>query len=255
MTFSIITPSFNQGRFIRNCIESVKVQSGVEWEHIVVDAGSTDETVGILKASPHLQWISEPDQGMSDGINKGFLRATGDWVMWLNGDDYLMPGALSKVAEFASKNLQADLIYGDCVFVEASKKVSRRKHEHPFDFSILLFYGCYIPSTSTFIRRSVITNGELLNMEYRVCMDFEYYVRLSERGYQFKYLPEPLACFRWHPANTSTVQATRRYKERLQIQQEYLRRNGRKFLASEKLLSVLRRVFQAKRVLLRLFSR
>ena len=75
MKFSIITPSFNQGRFLPDCVESVLSQSGVEFEHIVTDAGSTDETLDVLKRYPHLQWSSEPDQGMSDGLNKGFLKA------------------------------------------------------------------------------------------------------------------------------------------------------------------------------------
>ena len=255
MKFSIITPSLNQGRFIRDCIESVRAQGGVDWEHIVIDAGSTDETISVLKEYPHLKWISEPDQGMSDGINKGFLKAEGDWVMWLNGDDYLLPDTLAKVAAFTAKNVQADIIYGECIFVDESKKILRHRWEHEFDFSILLFYGCYIPSTSTFIRRNVIAAGELLQTDYRVCMDFEYYVRLSERGFRFKFLPAPLACFRWHPTNTSMVHATRRSQERIRVQQEYLLRQGRKRLASEKILSVLWRLFAIKRLVLRFVSR
>ncbi len=91
---SIITPSFNQGRFLTDCIESVLAQVGVEVEHIITDAGSTDETIDVLNRYPHLKRKSESDKGMSDGINKGFLHASGDWVMWLNCDDYLLPGAL-----------------------------------------------------------------------------------------------------------------------------------------------------------------
>jgi glycosyltransferase involved in cell wall biosynthesis len=77
--FSFITPSFNQGRFIRDCIESVKTQERVDCEHIVVDACSTDETLSILKTYTHLQWVSEPDKAQTDAINRGFLRAKGDW--------------------------------------------------------------------------------------------------------------------------------------------------------------------------------
>ena len=148
--FSIVTPSFNQGRFIRDCIESVRAQTETEWEHIVVDAGSTDETLAVLREYPHLKWTSEPDQGQSDGINKGFLRATGDWVMWLNADDYLLPGALRKVAGAASRWPEADVLYGECLFVDKDKRLLRRKRDHRFDFGVLVFYGCYIPSTATF---------------------------------------------------------------------------------------------------------
>lgn len=255
MKFSIVTPSYNQGRYIRDCIESVRAQKGVDWEHIVMDAGSTDETLPILKEYPHLQWVSEPDKGMSDGINKGFLRATGDWVMWLNTDDYLLPEALAKVARLAASQKEADIIHGECVFVAENKQVIRRKRDHPFDPRILLFYGCYIQSTSTFLNRRIIQAGHLLDVDYRVCMDFEYYVRLWLLGNRFAYLPEPLAGFRWHETNTSAVHVKRRRQERLQVQRDSLKKMGWKRIPSETLLDTLSRIYQAKRVFKRLLYR
>jgi glycosyltransferase involved in cell wall biosynthesis len=251
--FSVVTASFNQGRFIRDCLESVRTQTGVEWEHLVQDAGSTDETHAVLAEFPHAQVIREKDGGMSDGINRGFRRATGDWVMWLNTDDYLLPGTLAKVAEFAARNPEADVIYGDVRFVDGEKNLLRHKREHRFDFNVLLFYGCYIQSTATFIRRSVIEAGHLLDVDYRVCMDFEYYVRLARLGYTFAHLPEPLAAFRWHETNTSAVQIERRRAERLRVQQQQLRLSGRPaFLQQPRVLAALYRVYQLKRLALRL---
>lgn len=255
MKFSIVTASYNQGRFVRDCVESVRAQSGVEWEHIVQDSCSTDESLAVLKEFPHLNVTVEKDKGMSDGINRGFLKATGDWVMWLNTDDYLFPGALAKVAEFAAKNPEADIIYGDSVFVNERKEVIRRKHEHRFDFNVLLYYGCYIQSTATFLRRKIIEAGHLLNIDYRICMDFEYYVRLSRLGYRFAYLPEPLAAFRWHGANASAVQTGRRREERLRVQREHLQLIGRPALQREWILDSLCRVYQGKRTLLRLLDK
>ena len=165
MKFSIVTASYNQGRYIRDCIESVKSQTDVEWEHIVQDAGSTDETHAVLHEYPHLKVTIAKDGGMSDGINRGFLKATGDWVMWLNTDDYLLPGALAKVAEFAAKHPDASVIYGDTLFVKENKEVIRRRREHDFNFNVLVFYGCYIQSTTTFFRRDVIQAGHLLRKE------------------------------------------------------------------------------------------
>ena len=135
--FSIVTPSYNQGRYIRDCIESVRSQTGVEWEHLVQDAGSTDETAAVLAEYPHLQVVREPDKGMSDGINRGFLRATGDWVMWLNTDDYLLPGALEKVARFAAQHPVADVIYGGWNFVDGEKKFLKRMKMFPFDLGMM----------------------------------------------------------------------------------------------------------------------
>jgi glycosyltransferase involved in cell wall biosynthesis len=250
--FSIITPSFNQGRYIRDCIESVRAQTGIEWEHIIIDAGSKDETLSVLKQYTALQWVSEKDKGMSDGINKGFLRATGDWLMWLNTDDYLLPGALAKVAAFAEQNPQADVIYGDVDFVSGDKRFLRHKREHGFDMNVLLYYGCYIQSTATFIRRRVVEAQQLLDINYRVCMDYEYYMRLSRTGFVFCHLPAPLAAFRWHDANTSAVQILRRKEERLRVQREQLVLTNRpRVLQNRRVLDILYRVYQLKRVYLR----
>lgn len=252
MKFSIITPSYNQGRFVRDCLESVRAQAGVEWEHLVQDAGSTDETAAVLQEYPHLRCVFEKDRGMSDGINRGFRRATGDWVMWLNTDDYLLPGALQKVAAFAEKHPAADVIYGDVEFVSAGKQLLRHKREHRFDFNVLLFYGCYIQSTATFIRRRVIEAGHLLDVDYRVCMDFEYYVRLARLGFQFAHLPEPLAAFRWHETNTSAVQLARRQDERLRVQRQHLQLTHRPgLLQNARVLAMLYRIYQLKRQFLR----
>jgi len=252
--FSIVTPSFNQGRYLRDCIESVRAQKGVEFEHLIIDAGSTDETLSVLREYPHLQWVSEPDKGMSDGINKGFLKAAGDWVMWLNTDDYLMPDTLKKVADFATRHPDTHLIYGDSIFVNENKKFIRRRREHRFDFQVLLFYGCYIQSTATFIRRDIIQAGHILNVDYRVCMDYEYYVRLARLGYRFRYLPEVLAAFRWHETNTSAVHIQRRHAERWRVKREHLRLTGHTKLQAQWVLQLLLWIYHGKRLLLRLSS-
>jgi hypothetical protein len=173
--------------------------------------------------------------------------------MWLNTDDYLLPGTLDKVARFAAQHPEADVIYGDVQFVNAAKQLLRYRREHRFDFNVLLFYGCYIQSTATFIRRRVIESGHLLDVDYRVCMDFEYYVRLARLEYQFAHLAVPLAAFRWHETNTSAVQLERRRAERLRVQQEQLRLSGRPILLQHpRVLAALYRVYQLKRVALRL---
>ncbi len=204
MKFSIITPSYNQGRYIRDCIESVRTQTGVEWEHIVTDAGSTDETLTALREFPHLQWTSEKDKGMSDGINKGFLRATGDWLMWLNTDDYLLPGALAKVAAFAEKHPEADVIYGGWNFVDGNRRTLKVMKVFPFDLNMVIHYGPYIGSTACFFRReTTILQGYLLDIHFRCVMDGEYYARLGRAGKKFIYFPAILAGFRVHETNTS----------------------------------------------------
>ena len=253
MTFSIITPSFNQGRYLADCVESVLAQKGIDFEHIVIDANSTDETLEVLQRYPHLKWVSEPDKGMSDGINKGFLRATGDWLIWLNCDDYLTEGALAKVAGFINEHPEADIVHGDCMFVREDKSVIRRKYDHPVDIGTLLFVGCYIPSTSTFFRRSIITEGNLVDLDYKVCMDWEYYLRLLRKGYRFGYIPECLAGFRWHETNTSKIHLERGWKETRRLQREHIRESELPgWLGNEYILRALRPTFQGVRLVKRL---
>jgi GT2 family glycosyltransferase len=255
MKFSVITPSFNQGRFISDCIESVRAQSGVEVEHIVVDACSTDDTVAILKSYPHIQWTSEPDRGQTDAINKGFRRASGDWLMWLNADDYLMPGAFASVTRFAQGHPKADVIYGDCDFVNEQGRIVGTKREGSFDFWMLLFYGTFIPSTATFFRRKLIDDGHLLDASQKVCMDLEYYLRLADAGVRFEHVAEPLASFRWHETNVSSLHRARAREEFRLLQRHYLGRRGLSLLANEPTLSLLHASYRARRFVRRLGNR
>jgi glycosyltransferase involved in cell wall biosynthesis len=249
MKFSIITPSYNQGRFITDCIESVLAQSNMAFEHIVTDAGSTDETLEVLRRYPHLHWISEPDAGMSDGINKGFRQATGDWLMWLNCDDYLLPGALEKVAELIKLHPDADVVHGDCNFIQEDKTLIRRKYDTPVDEWDFLFVGCCIPSTSTFYRREIIEAGHLLDITYKNSMDLEYYLRLLRQGYRFKYLPEVIADFRWYEESTTQKHWQRMIDEGMQAARIHIdERDLPKILKNATVLKLLRKGFKLRRV-------
>lgn len=220
-SLSVITPSFNSAEFIEDALLSVSRQEHVSVEHIVVDGASTDPTVEIVSRRSRVLCITEPDDGQSDAINKGFRCASGDLVGWLNADDYYLPGALQAIAEAAEQHPDADVIYGDCVFVDGRGDIVRSKVEHDFDRAVLMHFGCYIPSTSTFFRRRVIDSGYLLDCQYRVCMDFEYFARLAHAGFKFHYVPRFIAAFRWHGDNVSIRNMGRRAEERRLVQQRY----------------------------------
>jgi len=215
---SVITPTFNGAAYLEDAILSVKRQGGVAAEHIVIDAASTDSTLQILQRHSHLRWLSEPDHGQSDAINKGFLLATGDLVGWLNADDYYLPGALEAIARAAEQHPEADVIHGDCIFVDPDGRILRSKVEHDFDSQVLLYFGCYIPSTSTFFRRRLIERGLLLDCDYRVAMDFEFFARLARLECRFHYVPRFIAAFRWHEDNVSLRNVERRKHERQLVQ-------------------------------------
>jgi len=243
-SLSIVTPSYNSAEFLEDALRSVARQQGVVAEHIVMDGASTDDTVAILQRHPSVQWLSERDRGQSDAINKGFLRATGDLVGWLNADDYYLPGGLEAIARAAHEHPEADVIYGDCVFVDRDGRVLRSKVEHSFDRSILMYFGCHIPSTSTFFRRRLVQAGQLLDCSYRVCMDFEYFARLADAGFRFHYVPRVIAAFRWHGSNVSTLNVQRRAEERLLVQRRFATTS-----ASSAMLDLLAYAHRGKRLL------
>jgi glycosyltransferase involved in cell wall biosynthesis len=248
-SLSVITPAYNGADFVEDAILSVSRQEGVPVEHIVIDGASTDNTFDIVQRHGEVQCISEPDRGQSDAINKGFLRATGDLVGWLNADDYYLPGGLEAIARAAQQHPEADVIYGDCVFVDSGGKIVRSKVEHDFDRAILMYFGCYIPSTSTFFRRRIIDSGLLLDCDYRVCMDFEYFARFAHAGFTFHYVPRFIAAFRWHGSNVSLRQLARRAEERRLVQHRF-----GKCPYSEPTLDFLARLHRGKRLLRKALS-
>jgi glycosyltransferase involved in cell wall biosynthesis len=248
-SLSVITPSYNSSEFVEDAILSVARQQGVTAEHIVIDGASTDSTVAVLQRHAEVQWISEPDKGQSEAINKGFPRARGELVGWLNADDYYLPGGLAAVARSAQEHPDSDVIYGDCVFVDRDGRIVRSKVEHDFDRSVLMYFGCYIPSTSTFFRRRIIDSGVLLNSDYRVCMDFEFFARLAHLGFRFQYVPRVIAAFRWHGSNVSIRNLTRRTAERRLVQHRF-----GNAAASESTLAFLAYANRAKRLLLKAAS-
>jgi glycosyltransferase involved in cell wall biosynthesis len=204
MDFSIVTASYNYGHYINECLDSVARQEGVTFEHLVMDAGSKDDTAEVVARFPHASFFQEPDKGMSDGINKGFLRAKGKWIIWLNADDRLKPGALKALKEFAEQNQEADVIYGCWDFIDAGGNFLRRMTLFPFDRLMLIHYGCYIGSTACFFRReTTIAKGHLLDIDFGYCMDGEYYARLASSGKRFVYFPKVLADFRLHDESIS----------------------------------------------------
>ena len=219
---SIVTPSLNQGEYIEDSILSVMQQGYENCEHIVVDGCSRDNTLEILRRYPHVRWISEPDKCQSDALNKGFRMATGDVVGWLNADEYYFPGALKTIAELATNNSGADVFYGTGVAVNKDGLLQRSHTSHNFDFGILLYYGCFVPTNATFFRRHVFEQGFLIDEDYRVVMDFEYFVRLAARGKVFKHSRSLIGIFRWTGSNLS-LQDEKRRKERLRVQRTWSR--------------------------------
>ncbi len=217
MKITIITPSYNQGDFIGDAIESVAEQDHRDVEHIVVDGQSTDGTRDVLeqyKTCSHLKVISEPDHGQSHALNKGLRLATGDIIGWLNADDYYHPGCFSRVESRFRERPDIDIVYGDYLWVDDSGQVIQKRREIAFDpFVFEYLHVCHIPSTATFFRQSIVADGHFIDEDYRYAMDFEFFLRLLKAGYQFAHVPGYLASFRWHDDSKSTKAAKEQRRE------------------------------------------
>jgi len=201
--FTIITPSLNYGRFLRDCLESVRSQDGVTAEHLVMDGGSSDNSAEIAKGFPTVVFRQKPDKGMSDAINKGFEAAKGEWVMWLNADDRLKPGALAEILTHLKKS-EADIVYADWNFI--SEDGTHLKHMRPPGWSrfVHVNHHCYIASTAAWYRRAtVIAEGHRLRTDYHYVMDGEFYARLDSLGKRFLHVAVNAADFRLHGSNAS----------------------------------------------------
>lgn len=180
---SVITPSFNQAKFIEATLESIWNQGYPNLEHIVIDGGSTDGTVDILRrnADRFAYWVSEKDEGQTDALIKGFSKATGDILCWLNSDDVFEPGALKDVASFFVRNPQANVVYGNATWISADGQFIKPKKEHAFNRFIWMYDYNYIPQPSTFWRKRVYEQVGGLNKSFDLAMDADLWARFAER--------------------------------------------------------------------------
>lgn len=217
---SVVTPSFNQAVFIEETLRSVGSQQYPVMEHIVIDGASTDKTVDILKrysSTPgweHLRWISEPDHGQSDALNKGFRMATGDIIGWLNSDDRYEPHCFSRVSKALEMNQLVDFVYGDYLIIDETGKTLISKKEIDFDWEIMLCGLNYIAQPNVFFRRRVFNELGYLDDSLHYVMDYEFWLRAAAHGFRFQHIPSAFAACRWH-LDAKTVSRNPRIEEEL----------------------------------------
>ena len=204
MQVSIITPSYNQCEFLEQCLESVSSQSEVEYEHIVIDACSTDGSVDLLKSwGDRVRWVSEPDKGQSDAFNKGLRMAQGDIIGWLNSDDLYLKGALKKVISFFDDNSDFDIVYGDITFIDDIGTEFLRRREVVFHSGILKYGHNLFAQPASFYRRQLMTDLDGLDASLQLSMDYDFFLKALAKGARFGYIPEFLASFRFHSHSKS----------------------------------------------------
>ncbi len=227
-SFSIVTPSFNQAAFIGEALESVQRQSWTDVEHLVIDGGSSDNTVATLKSYSgrqnwsHLRWASEPDRGQSHALNKGFAVASGDIIGWLNSDDRYLPGCFERVAGVFEEHPEADIVYGDYRFIDEHGKIQRIRREIEFSRFVLLYHRVlYIPTTTTFFRRRIFDRGHFLDEQLHFALDAEFFMRLARSGFCFRHLRALLADFRFQPDSKTCSSPQKQLEEKRRIMENY----------------------------------
>jgi len=216
---SLITPSFNQGAFIRQTVESVLGQGYPALDYRVVDGQSTDQTLAVLRPySDRLHLISEPDRGQTHALNKGLRAASGDIVGWINADDYLLPGALETVGRFFADHPQVQWLTGDCLIVDRhSRRIQEPIRRYKRTLRALpppAYLGLTnaICQPATFWRRAVHDRLGYLDETLRYTMDYDWWLRLAQLQPPAR-VPHTLAAFRVHESSKGGSQFVAQFRE------------------------------------------
>lgn len=237
VTISLVTPSFNQGRFIEETIRSVLMQEGDFFlDYIIMDGGSTDQSVDIIRKYDAMvregrlaikcrgisyRWVSEKDRGQVDALHKGFRQATGEIFGWLNSDDVLLGAdALRKVAGNFAAQPDLDLFTADGNFIDAGGKTLGVHHVDQIVFKELLYLDYHILQPSTFFRKRVYLE-ERLRLDYVCAFDADFFIGLINDGAHYLKTDDVLSGFRIYPEIKTLALGGRRYREQLSIALRY----------------------------------
>ncbi|MBI9044557.1 MAG: glycosyltransferase [Anaerolineaceae bacterium] len=231
---SIITPSYNSQDYIEQTIKSVVLQNYQNLEYIIIDGGSTDNTIEIIKKHEERidYWISEKDSGQSEAINKGIRIATGDWIAWINADDIYCPGALDHVSAIIKDNEEVEWIVGTTKFIDnkfndlgdffpqlytGKKHIQKYKKRGWLDFVCTAWSGIALPQPSSFWKREAVINAGWIDESLHFAMDHEMYGRLARNGLHPTLTQTPITLFRRHDSQKSTKNASEFLQEELII--------------------------------------
>lgn len=217
---SIITPSYNQAKYLEETIQSVLAQDYPRIEYIIVDGGSSDGSVEIIKryADRLAWWVSEPDQGQTDALNKGFARATGEIFAWLNSDDTYLPGAVNEAVDFLTSHPDVAMVYGDANYIDEGGTLIGQFPARQTDLRRMLRGSVHIPQQTTFFWARLWKQVGPLDPSFYFAMDYDLWVRLAKIA-PLVYQPRLWANFRLHSTGKSIARDDRCYPEMLKVYQ------------------------------------
>lgn len=216
---SVITPSYNQARYLEKTIQSVLGQDYPHVEYIIVDGGSTDGSPDVIKkyADRLAWWVSERDQGQTDAINKGFNRANGEILAWLNSDDTYNPGAIGEAVKYLIENPEIAMVYADCNFIDEEGQVIGKFNSAQTDYRRLRAGFVHIPQQTMFFRAKYWKELGPLDPSFYFAMDYDLWTRIAAKA-PLKYLAGRVwANFRIHTSSKTNIADERGWQEMLRV--------------------------------------
>lgn len=225
---SIVTPSYNQGQFLEETIRSILLQGYPNLEYFIIDGGSTDESRSIIeKYEPWIDfWVSEPDNGQTDALNKGFKRITGEITAWLNSDDVYTKGSMLNAVNQFIENTDIAMIYGECQYIDEFGKPIFRPTYRPkkCDYSRLL-EGCFIAQPSVFFKKNALEHVGYLNTNLQYCFDYDLWLSIA-RSFKIQYIRSTQSKFRIHSQSKTGSQTMKFMFEDFKVIDEILQKNN-----------------------------
>jgi glycosyltransferase involved in cell wall biosynthesis len=210
---SIVTPSRNQGRLIARTIDSVLAQTYPNIEYRVVDGGSTDGTLDVLRSyGTKFEWHSEPDRGQAHAINKGFVRSRGEILTYLNSDDVLLPDAVATVVDLFSHNPDVSMYYGEAHYIDAEDRITGPYATAEYSFERLM-HDCCVCQPAAFWTAKIAQKVGPFDESLDCVMDYDYWLRIDRAGGLIRHVPTVFANSRLHPANKTLSQRRKIYRE------------------------------------------
>ena len=201
---SVVTPSLNQAAYLEKNILSVLNQDYPNFEQVVIDGGSSDGTVDILKKYPHIKWVSEKDNGQAHAINKGFKLAKGKIIGWLNSDDVYQPGAFKKAADFFDRFEDVDFIFSHCLRIDKDDNILSMATGKDPRFWDVLYNTNFIPQPTIFFRDCVFEKTGYLDESFFLAMDIDYWRRIK-KNHKMMLVKDIFASFRLHSESKTTL--------------------------------------------------
>ena len=214
---SIITPSFNQGGFIEETILSIQNQSYKHIEHIIIDGESTDQTLAVLKKySSSIVWISKPDTGQTNAINKGLKKSHGDIIAYLNSDDLYLPDTIKTVVDYFAEHPGVDMVYGDVIHIDDQSRIIEQVETGTISLAKFLTCQVYLPQPTVFFRKDIMEKIGFFDERLHLAMDMDYWIRIFLAG-KAAYIPRVLAKARFYSKTKSSVGYLKNFYEWMYI--------------------------------------